>query len=211
MSVEDRIKIMLVGESRVGKTNLIKILMGYEFNETEKVTSSATFFLKKLSINGKIYFIYLWDTICQEKLRLIDPRKFFYKDSKIVIFVYDITRKNTFEEIKNYLVNDAEEILGNDIIKGIIANKMDLLMNEEVTQEEGEEYAKSIGAKFLAISAKTDSQKKIEDFFIKLYEEYLIKNEASLVESNVQKKDEGIDLNKKKNAGGMKGKKCFLI
>ena len=202
-------KVIFLGEAGVGKTNLINITMGIAFNEEEAATASASFATKKISVRGKDYAIKLWDTIGQEKFRTLT--KLFYINAKIAIFVYDITQKDTFEEIKNYWVKDVEEKLGKDIIKGIVANKIDLFMNEQVTQEEGEEYAKSIGALFLSISAKTDNPKKFEDFLSKLYEQYLIKNEANeakLPLSKIQIKNKAIVLNKKKKNAGFSGKKC---
>ena len=209
MSEEDMDKVIFLGEAGVGKTNLINITMGIAFNDQEAATSSASFSTKKISVRGKDYTIKLWDTIGQEKFRTLT--KLFYTNAKIAIFVYDITQKDTFEEIKNYWVKDVEEKLGKDIIKGIVANKIDLFMNEQVTQEEGEEYAKSIGALFLSISAKTDNPKKFEDFLSKLYEQYLIKNEANeakLPLSKIQTKNKVIVLNKKKKNAGFSGKKC---
>ena len=202
-------KVIFLGEAGVGKTNLINITMGIAFNDQEAATASASFSTKKISVRGKDYTIKLWDTIGQEKFRTLT--KLFYINAKIAIFVYDITQKDTFEEIKNYWVKDVEEKLGKDIIKGIVANKIDLFMNEQVTQEEGEEYAKSIGALFLSISAKTDNPKKFEDFLSKLYEQYLIKNEANeakLPLSKIQIKNKAIVLNKKKKNAGFSGKKC---
>ena len=145
-SEEEGIKVILLGDSGVGKTNLINIANGGSFNENQAVSSASSFCIKKLNVNGKEYNIKLWDTVGQEKLRTLT--KLFYSDSKIVIFVYDITRKVTFEEIKNYWVKDIEEKLGKDIIKGVVANKMDLFLKEEVSREKGEEYAKSINALF---------------------------------------------------------------
>ena len=209
MSEEDMDKVIFLGEAGVGKTNLINITMGIAFNDQEAATASASFSTKKISVRGKDYTIKLWDTIGQEKFRTLT--KLFYINAKIAIFVYDITQKDTFEEIKNYWVKDVEEKLGKDIIKGIVANKIDLFMKEQVTQEEGEEYAKSIGALFLSISAKADNPKKFEDFLSKLYEQYLIKNEANeakLPLSKIQIKNKAIVLNKKKKNAGFSGKKC---
>ena len=86
-------------------------------------------------------------------------------------------------------------------------------MNEQVTQEEGEEYAKSIGALFLLTSAKTDSPKKFEGFLTKLYEQYLIKEGVDLSDPKPTKnenKNKNIVLDKKKNSNGGGGNKCCL-
>ena len=145
------IKIILLGESGVGKTNLINILMGIPFNDNEKSNISNSYSEKKVKINNKCYKLNLWDTIGQEKFRQLT--KIFYKDSKIVIFVFDITNKVSFEELQKYWVKDVKEQIGDEgIVKGVIANKIDLFLDEKVSSEQGEEYANSIGAKFLSIS-----------------------------------------------------------
>ena len=197
MSDENLFKVILLGEIMVGKTNLINILTGGKFNENETATSASTSAMKDLLVKGDKYTIQIWDTIGQEKLRNLT--KLFYNNSKIVIFVYDITRKETFEEIKNYWVKDVEEKLGKNIIKGIVANKIDLFLNEQVTQEEGEEYAESIDALFITTSAKTEGPAKFEDFLIKLYEKYL--------SGNKEKNNKKVFL-KKKNSNLDNGKKC---
>ena len=202
-SEDEAIKVILLGESGVGKTNLINIKNGINFNNNEQVSSASSYCIKNLYVNGKEYSIKLWDTVGQEKLRNLT--KLFYNDSKIVIFVYDITRKETFEEVENYWVKDVEEKLGKDIIRGVVANKMDLFLDEQVSREEGEKFAKSIGSQFLTCSAKTDNPKKFEDFLVRLYEQYLIKNTVNQTSNKNKKK---IFLNKKKNSGLGNGKKC---
>ena len=167
---EDEIKVILIGNAGVGKTNLINITMGYGFSECEKSTGASSYSLKKIIINDKTYRIALWDTIGQEQYKQLT--KIFFKDSKIVIFVYDITRKETFEALPGWK-KDVQEQLGNDYIKGIVGNKSDLYLEEEVKLEQGEEYAKNNEAKFLLISAKKDDPKKFEDYLRKLLEEYL--------------------------------------
>ena len=201
---EEETKVILVGESGVGKTNLINIITGGEFNENENASSTAAFLNKKLTVKGKEYTINLWDTIGQESLRQM--AKLFYNNSKIVIFVYDITERNSFDELNKYWVKIIEEKLGKNVIKGIVANKIDLFLNEKVTEDEGEEYAKSIGAQFLVTSAKAYGPAKFEDFLIKLYEEYLDKYETNSSERKNSKKNKNIVLNK--NTGNNQRKKC---
>ena len=174
------IKIILLGESGVGKTNLINILMGNPFNDNEISSTTNSYSEKKVTINNKLYRLNLWDTIGQEKYRQLT--KIFYKDSKVVIFVFDITSKDSFDELDKYWVKDVREQLGDDgIVKGVIANKIDLFLNEQISTEQGEEYAKKLGAKFLSISAKTEGPKKFEAFLLSLVEEY-IKNNGDIIE-----------------------------
>ena len=167
---EDEVKIILIGESGVGKTNLINIAIGDNFSENEKSTTASTLSLKKIKLNNKEYNLDLWDTIGQEQYRQLT--KIFFNNSKIVIFVYDITNKDSFEALPSWK-KDVEDQLGEDYIKGVVANKSDLYLEEEVPTEEGQEYANNIEAKFLLVSAKKDDPKKFEDFLRVLLEEYL--------------------------------------
>ena len=167
---EDGVKVILIGESGVGKTNLINIAIGDNFSENEKSTTASTLSLKKIKLNNKEYNLDLWDTIGQEQYRQLT--KIFFNTSKIVIFVYDITNKESFKALPGWK-KDVEEQLGDDYIKGVVANKSDLYLEEEVPTEEGQEYAKNNEAKFLLISAKKDDPKKLEDYLRELLEEYL--------------------------------------
>ena len=161
MSDEDDLKVILLGESGVGKTNLINRAMGQDFNEEEISTTGSSFSLKKIKIGEKEYNVKLWDTIGQEKFRHLT--KLFYSDSKIVIFVYDISVQESFDALKDYWVKDINDKLGENIIKGVIGNKIDKVIEEKITPEEGEEYAKSINARFIVTSAKTEGQQKFEE------------------------------------------------
>ena len=167
---QSEIKVILIGDSGVGKTNLINIATGNRFDINEKTTIASNYSVKKMLINEKEYIIKLWDTIGQEKFRQLS--KIFFSNSKIVILVYDITNKVSFEALPNWL-KDVEEEIGLDFVRGVVANKMDLYLNEEIKENEGEEYAKSINAKFLATSAKKDDPKIFIEFLGNLLTEYL--------------------------------------
>ena len=183
---DDGIKVILLGETGVGKTNIINIATNHNI-EKEKKTKISIYFKKVIiKIKKKQYQLNLWDTIGQEQFRQLT--KLFYNNSKIIIFVYDITSKESFNELKNYWVKDIESKLGNNIIKGLIANKSDLFLYEQVKEEEGEEYAKSINAKFLMFSAKDDSTQKIQDFFSILLNEVIRSGKLNDIESVSLKK-----------------------
>jgi small GTP-binding protein len=169
---ENEIKVILLGEAGVGKTNLINRATGQDFNPFSKTTGSSSFSKMIVNVRNKNFEINLWDTIGQEQFRQLT--KLFYNNSKIVIFVYDITSHKSIDELKNYWVKDIESKLGNDIIKGVVANKIDLYLEEEVKEDEGEEFAKSIDAKFLTISAKTDNADKFKKYITELVEDFLL-------------------------------------
>jgi len=168
MEKEKLLKIVLLGEIATGKTNLINCFLGNKFNPISTPTLNPNSLEKKLNIYDTNYTINIWDTIGQEKYRSLS--KMFLKGANIVIFVYDITKKSTFSELK-YWVNLVEEEVGNIPILGVCGNKNDLYNLEEVNNLEGQEFAKKIGALFVETSAKEDPI-SFNNFIIKLVKKY---------------------------------------
>ena len=191
---EEILKVILLGESWVGKTNLINIATGKDFDETEATTSASSFSIRKVTIKKKVYALNIWDTIGQEKFRQFT--KIFYNSSKIVIFVYDITSPQSFSEL-NYWVEDIKKALGDRIIKGVVGNKTDLIFQEKIKDSEGRDFAKSINAKFLSISAKEDSPEKFTSFLEELLKDYLISDFIDREKSISLNKEEASDKDKK--------------
>ena len=151
---DEEIKVILVGESGTGKTSLINITIGETFVEGVEVSTSASSFVTKvIKLGDKSYRVNLWDTIGQEKFRSLT--RIFIKDSKIVIFVYDITNENSFKEIDKYWFKTIQDVLGDSPILGIVGNKQDLFVNEKVKEEVAEKYAEDKKAFFKYTSAKT--------------------------------------------------------
>ena len=177
---DEKIKIILIGESGVGKTNLINVSAGKGFNPNEQTTLQSSYQLKKLEVNGIIFNLSIWDTIGQERLRNLT--KIFFKNSKIAILVYDITNRDSFKEL-NYWEKTIKEMTDENIVLGVAGNKKDLYINEAVSEEEGENYAKSINAKFKLTSAKSDIQ-GFEEFLKELLIDYTNKNEE--IEKNIK-------------------------
>ena len=174
MNEEDsqEIKTILVGMSGTGKTNIINAMTNRPFDSNKISTLTSSFVDKYIVIKNKKYHIELWDTAEQERYRSLT--KIFVKDSKIVIFVYDITTRESFEEI-NYWVETVKEILGDSPIYGLIGNKKDLFMNEVIDEDTGKNKAEEIGALFKLTSAKNE-RGGINEFMKELLEEYLRKS-----------------------------------
>ena len=196
MDIEDnfhKLKVILVGMSGSGKTSLINILMGEKFKSIELTTSSPSFAEKQVTLTDKIYKLEIWDTAGQEKFYSLT--KIFIKESKIVIFVYDITSKQSFEEI-DFWVKSVKDILGEEAIFGLAGNKKDLFLQEKVSEDEGIKKAEKIGALFKLTSAKTGFG--IKEFMMTLLEEY-IKTHANEIDirSNISSKL-SVTNNKKK-------------
>ena len=198
---ESHIKAILLGSQGVGKTNLINVCMDKGFNPDSISTVGQNFSRKKVEYNNKKYFLEVWDTIGQEKLRTIN--KLFYKNSKIVIFVYDITNLESFQDLKNW-VKEIDTQLGIDnVIKGVVGNKIDLYLEEKVKDSDGSKFAESIGADFLQTSAKSDPSGIFLSFITTLMKKYI-----SLKSGEDSNRKRGITLNYATTFKKRKKEKC---
>ena len=151
MEDQNHIKVVLLGEVGVGKTSIIKQFAYQEF-ENESLTSTySSFVTKKMEFKdyGTITFD-IWDTAGQEKYRSITS--VFYKNAKIIILVYDITNKKSFDEIQNYWYEQIKINCDNAIL-AVVANKNDLYKEQTVQNKTGEVFAQNIGAIFQPTSA----------------------------------------------------------
>ena len=149
----DTCKILLIGESGVGKTSIISQYVEETFKEDQETSAGASFSTKKLELkNGNLVTLEIWDTAGQEKFRALT--QLFYKESSAAILVYDITRKDSFEQIKEYWFNQVKEKSPNNVIIALAANKIDLFENEEVEEKIARDFANEIGAIFMMTSAK---------------------------------------------------------
>ena len=170
------IKAILLGETGVGKTNLANAAVDLRFDQNSKSTSNALYVQKKMIIFGKNYQLRLWDTAGQEKYRALT--KLFYKDSKVVIFVYDITNKKSFTEL-NFWINEIKESLGDEPVLGILGNKNDLEEMKEVDDNMAQKFAEEKGIKFKVISTK-DDPKSFKMFLRSLIKDYLTKKNGNV-------------------------------
>ncbi len=153
-SDQEDIKVILLGEPGTGKTCLINVAVGEKFQELTESTPNSTFVSKTIVKGDQEYVIDIWDTAGQEKFRALT--KIFIKNTKIVIFVYAINNRKSFEELKKYWINMTKDILGEEAIYGIVGNKSDLYLSEEVKDSDAAEYANSLGMKFRTVSAKNE-------------------------------------------------------
>ena len=200
-----KLKTILIGQSGVGKTNLINIARKEKFNPNQVTTVNCSFFKKEMTVEKRDFNVYLWDTIGQEKLKSLT--KIFFKNSKIAILVYDITNKSSFIEL-NYWLKEVKETLGENVILGVLGNKKDLFVNEDVSEEEGEEYARSIGARWGLTSAKTDRESFLT-FIEELIKDYInISNPKNTNDEKKEENNENIVVLKEGDNENIKKKKC---
>ena len=191
------VKAVLLGESGVGKTCIIARFINNTFENNIMSTTGASYAGKTMAFEefgGQCIKFEIWDTAGQEKYRSLT--KIFYKDAAVAILVYDITRKESYEELKNYWYNQLKECSPSNIVIGIAANKCDLYDNEQVSEDEARKFADEIGAVFKLTSANTN--KGIEDLFKTIGCKVLDPNYSEDDESNQKKMNIKIDNDKTK-------------
>ena len=151
------VKIVLLGDSVVGKTCLITRYISETFEQNTASTNGASYASKNVNYDKlkKTITLDIWDTAGQEKYKALT--KFFYKDAAIAILVYDITQKQSFESIKSYWYEQVKENGEKTVVLGIVGNKSDLYEQEEVPENDAREFAQSIGAIFALTSAKMNT------------------------------------------------------
>ena len=150
---EEEIKVILIGDSNVGKTSLINISIGLDFNSNEQVTISASCTSKLLIINDKKYNINFWDTAGREEYRGI--AQLFYRGAEIVILVYDICSLSSFNSLEEWY-EISEDTINTEHIYGIVGNKNDLYLESKTNEDDAKKFAESKKAKFKLVSAKED-------------------------------------------------------
>ena len=164
------VKIILLGESGVGKTSIINRYLNDEFASDSLSTLGSYTSKKEITKNKTKYLLDIWDTSGQEQYHSIT--NLFINGSDIVILVYSIDSKTSFTGL-NFWYNSVKEKLGNDnYILAIVGSKSDLALEEQVSEEEGKKFAKEKNAKFKLVSAKMDV-KGINNLFDSLLDEYI--------------------------------------
>ena len=192
---EIKFKILVLGDSSVGKTTLLlKYVDGY-FPTLYVATIGVEFKTKKINVDGIDITLQIWDTAGQERFRSVT--KSFLKGADGIIYVYDVTNKESFDNLKTW-INTAEESI-TDFKKIIIGNKIDIEDKKKVSTEMLEKFCEKQNLKGLETSAKNGTN--VNEMFElltkmiidgKTKEELLIKynNEGKAKGKNIKKKDQ---------------------
>ena len=154
------LKYIIIGDSSVGKSNILLNYLQGKFYEEFQPTIGVEFGAKNIQIQDKIYRIQIWDTAGQELFRSIT--RSYYKNCVCSCVVYDITNRSSFENVKNW-IEDCKKHCPKTVILVLVGNKIDLEASRNVSYEEGKAFAKKYGMLFLETSAKTG--KNISDIF----------------------------------------------
>ena len=163
-----KLKVVIVGDSGVGKSNLIKRFTTNEFNEHSKATVGVEFLSRSYKINDKIFKIEMWDTAGQERYKSITAA--YYKGAKGALIVYDTTSAKSFENVDKWL-GEIKEKAGKDIKLIIIGNKIDLKDKKVITTEQALTRAKELDIPLMETSAKdaTNVKEAFHDLLKEMY------------------------------------------
>eukprot|EP01106_Pelomyxa_sp_JSP_P007963 TRINITY_DN228_c0_g1_i5.p1 TRINITY_DN228_c0_g1~~TRINITY_DN228_c0_g1_i5.p1 ORF type:complete len:230 (+),score=48.26 TRINITY_DN228_c0_g1_i5:105-692(+) len=153
-------KVVLLGEGCVGKTSILVRYVKNEFSAEHVQTLQAAFYTKRVTVEGKLVKLTIWDTAGQEKFHALGP--IYYRDAHGALLVYDITDRNSFERVQLW-VKELRKMLGTDLVLVIVGNKSDLERHRVVTQEDADKYAATVKAKHFVVSAKLN--KNINETF----------------------------------------------
>ena len=144
-------KIMVLGESKVDKTSLIKRYTKDQFGGVYLTTVGIDFQDKIIEIEDKKVRLQIWDTAGQERFRNVT--KSYFQSSQGLVLVYDITDRESFEKL-NFWVDNIKNNAPENAKFILVGNKCDLANERKVSYEEGENYAKNLNIKFFEASAR---------------------------------------------------------
>ena len=170
-------KLILVGDSGVGKSNILGRYLNNEFKQETKSTVGVEFGSKKLKVSGINVKLQIWDTAGQERYRAITSA--YYKGSKGCFIVYDITSTQSFDDVEKWY-EEIIKITEKGISLILVGNKSDLESERKVTVEMGQNKAKNLNCPFFETSALNNTH--IDTVFQTISEDIYnkSKNEKSL-------------------------------
>jgi len=154
------LKVVLIGDSGVGKSNLLSRYTRNEFNLESKSTIGVEFATRSIKIDGKQVKAQIWDTAGQERFRAITNT--YYRGAVGALLVYDVSKLSTYEHVAQWL-KELRDQGDSGLIILLVGNKSDLVDQRAVTTEEGRTFAEENGLKFIETSAMNASN--VDDAF----------------------------------------------
>ena len=154
------VKIIIIGNQSVGKTNIVTRYVKGEFSEDYMITIGMDFLTCNLKSDDKIFKLRLWDTAGSEKFRSIT--KGYYSNTCCALIVYDITNQNSFDSVKHW-IEDVKNYTDKDTHLVLVGNKIDLKDQRKISKEDGQNLATQNGMDFYESSALTGDN--INDIF----------------------------------------------
>ena len=183
-------KLLIIGESGVGKTCLLLRFTDDSFTANHLTTIGIDFKIKIINIENKIIKLQIWDTAGQERFRTITTS--YYKGAHAIVIVFDITDKDSFEHVKVWM-QDIDKFAKQGVMRILVGNKCDLEHQRAVTKDQGNEMALKYGIKYIETSAKDTIN--IEELFVNTAKNLMSKqNNNKIGTNNNGQNSYGIDL-----------------
>ena len=193
--------VIVVGDPRVGKTNIIKRYFKNTFTDKYELTIDDEYYNKFIYIDDKRYLFRLWDRT-GDKQFYSDSQNIIFKGCNCLFLVYDISSKESLEHIPDF-IEKYKKLCPKEVLMVLVGNKCDLENEREVSTEEGQKYAKENGMLFFETSAKTGNN--VEE----LFQESI--NEIHKIIKNKEKENGKNDFSESKSERKKKEKNacCF--
>ena len=189
-------KVLLIGNSDVGKSSLILRYVDQIWNDVFVPTIGVDFKVKSLEIDKKTVKMQIWDTAGQERFRNVISS--YFKGAHGILLIYDITNRESFKELENWL-GEVERNASNQVLKILLGNKCDLDDKREITKDEGEAFAMRNGMQFMETSAKVNTNvNEAFEALARIMVDSSNKRNAIKFDKKAIKVDGGADLNVKK-------------
>jgi Ras-related protein Rab-1A len=147
-------KLLLIGDSGVGKSCLLLRFADDTYTESYITTIGVDFKIRTVEIDTKTIKLQIWDTAGQERFRTITSS--YYRGAHGIIVVYDVTDAESFNNVKQWL-HEIDRYASENVNKLLVGNKSDLVAKRAVTFEQGQEFANSLGIEFVETSAKNST------------------------------------------------------
>ncbi|GMH85686.1 hypothetical protein TL16_g10310, partial [Triparma laevis f. inornata] len=158
-----QIKLLMIGDSGVGKTCLLLRYANDSFSPTFITTIGIDFKIKNVEIDTKRIKLQIWDTAGQERFRTITTS--YFRGAQGILLVYDVTDRRSFESIRNW-ISQIQQHADVSVNKILVGNKCDITEEKSVSTEEGARLAEEYGIGFFEASAKNDIN--VEQSFISI-------------------------------------------
>ncbi|CAD8103320.1 unnamed protein product [Paramecium sonneborni] len=168
------LKLLMTGNGSVGKTVFLQKYANDSFDESYVPTIGLDFKIKTLELNGKSIKLQLWDSAGQERFMTLTN---YYKSSHGIFLLYDISDRQSFNDIQNWL-QKAQQLGQEGVPKMLIGNKTDLNNQRQITFEEGKQFADLSGISFLETSAKDGLN--VQQAILSMINEILAKQEIQI-------------------------------